>query len=102
MNTLVARFGTFFFIPLIIPPEYKPIHLWAHPKILMKLYKPRAYNRNFTVYKVFLLLNEYGDLPFLFQNLSSITANNQLAGIVFFKKKKNYLCTPRTLIEHLL
>ncbi len=30
-------------------------------------------------YKVFLLLNEYRDPPFLFQNLSSLKVNSQLA-----------------------
>ena len=39
------------FIPLISPPPgCKPLHLRARSKLLTKLYKPRAYNRNFTVF----------------------------------------------------
>ena len=33
--------------------------------------------RNYVVYKVFLLLNECGDPPFLFKNLSSPKVANQ-------------------------
>ena len=36
-------------MPLITPSRYKPSHLEPHPKPLTKLYKPRAYKRDFTV-----------------------------------------------------
>ena len=48
----------------------------------MNLGRTRKYNHDnikelLRIYKVLLLLNEYGDLPFSFQNLSSYKINNQ-------------------------
>ena len=37
-------------------PGYKLLRLLAHPKHLVKLYRPRAYNRDFTVIMVFVVV----------------------------------------------
>ena len=46
----------FCFTMIIIPPPPPPriyvLSLWPHPKSVMKLYKPRAYSRNFTVFNL--------------------------------------------------
>jgi hypothetical protein len=41
----VSLFQNAFLNPLISPPGYKPFRLYAHPKPLTKLYKPRASNK---------------------------------------------------------
>ena len=38
--------------PLPSPPRIYVLSLWPHPKSVMKLYKPRAYSRNFTVFNL--------------------------------------------------
>ena len=45
----LSRRSETFFIPLIQPPDISPPRLLAHPKPLMKLYKPRALMWDFRV-----------------------------------------------------
>lgn len=49
----IPRFETVFFIPVISHLGYKPLRLKALLKALTKLYKSRAYKRQFTVFTTF-------------------------------------------------